>query len=727
MPLPIDDFLEYLEVEKGSSTLTVRNYRHYLKRFNFWLTKSKANPDLDDITPEAIREYRLYLARFKDAKGASLAKKTQGYHAIAIRSFLRWLIRTDKEVMSPDKIDLPKAEERDIKFLSGEQVERLLGAPFKSKLTGKRDKAILEVLFSTGLRVSELVKLDRDKINLNQREFGIIGKGGKARVVFLSTRAAEAIRAYLGAREDHYKPLFIRHKGKIDPTTADEKMRLTPRSVQRMIKNYGRKIKLPVDVTPHVLRHCLHPETRIFTPNPGVVSARKLYYSQESSVLGVDLKGGKPRDGKVIGKENHISSLYSIWADGYELVCSSNHRLFTLTVNGVAEVFVRDLKLSDYVMGVKKVKIFGKKFVDPQVARLIGYILGDAVVSKARRGVIIHDKDKKNLEFYKEIIGTKLKGYARIEKNPQTNSFRLNFYSDPFVDFLQEIGIRGHAKDRRVPALILNSTEEEIKNFIAGIYDAEGNSNGAPRIFSSSKDFLKDIQIMLLRLGVDAHLLERDRTVMLPQKRKFNHKFYTLHVLGKKDQKLFIKFIPTLKKNIAADGVWEDEKLPVQSILQAIFVELEKKGKKGFRYALQKNEGIKSPRYLNSIVPLRSTVAKFIRQIEKFDYKGDKLKVLKDVYSSTNTKWLKVKKIKRLPSPRYSVFDFTVSPTQNLITDGFVSHNSFATDLLMAGADLRSVQEMLGHKNVSTTQVYTHVTNRHLKDVHQAFHGKGGS
>jgi len=274
---------------------------------------------------------------------------------------------------------------------------------------------------------------------------------------------------------------------------------------------------------------------------------------------------------------------------------------------------------------------------------------------------------------------------------------------------------------------ILNSTEEEIRSFIAGIYDAEGNSSSAPRVFSSSKDFLKDIQMMLLRLGVDAHLLERDRTVMLPQKRKFSHKFYTLQVLGKKDQELFIKLIPTLKKNIVAEAIWEDEKLPVQGLLKAIFTDLEKKGKKGFRYALQTNEGIKSLRYLDSTVPLRSTVAKFIRQIEKFGYSGNELKILKDIYNSTNVKWLKVKKIKRLPSPRYSVFDFTVSPTPNLITDGFISHNSFATDLLMAGADLRSVQEMLGHKNVSTTQVYTHVTNRHLKDVHQAFHGKGGN
>jgi site-specific recombinase XerD len=251
----IEDFLDYLEVEKGFSSLTIRNYRHYLKRFAVWFLGKKAGAQVEDITADAIKDYRLYLARFKDAKEKPLSRKTQGYHAIAIRSFLRWLTKNDYQVLAPDKIDLPKNEEREIKFLNGSQVERLLNAPSASTKNGKRDRAILEVLFSTGLRVSELTKLDRDKINLEKREFGVVGKGGKARVVFLSTRASEAIKAYLRARDDHYKPLFIRHKGLVDPSTPSEKMRLTPRSVQRLIKKYSQKIKLPVEVTPHVMRH----------------------------------------------------------------------------------------------------------------------------------------------------------------------------------------------------------------------------------------------------------------------------------------------------------------------------------------------------------------------------------------------------------------------------------------------------------------------------------------
>lgn len=251
IPRKIDQFLDYLRIEKGSSPLTLRNYRHYLMRFSNWMD----NIASDAISQRVITDYRLYLSKLEDAKGHGLKKRTQSYHMIAMRSFLKWLIKNDYEVLPAEKIDLPKVEDRQVKFLNGEQVDRLLNAPSLSSIQGKRDKAILEVLFSTGLRVSELVKLDRDKIDLERREFGIVGKGGKARVVFLSNRAADWVKIYLKAREDFYKPLFIRHRGKLDVALPDEKMRLTARSIQRLVKKYVRKVKLPVEATPHVLRH----------------------------------------------------------------------------------------------------------------------------------------------------------------------------------------------------------------------------------------------------------------------------------------------------------------------------------------------------------------------------------------------------------------------------------------------------------------------------------------
>lgn len=251
----VNDFLEYLQVEKGSSPLTIRNYKHYLSRFILWMDSQGIRENLKDINQDVVRSFRVFLTNLPGENKQNLSKRTQGYHVIALRSFLKWLIRNDFAVMAPDKIELPKVEERQVKFLNGEQVDRLLNAPTLSTIQGKRDKAILEVLFSTGLRVSELTKLDREKIDMDRREFGIVGKGGKARVVFLSARACDWLIKYLNERDDHFKPLFIHHKGKMDATMPDEKMRLTPRSVQRLIKKYSHKMKLPIEATPHILRH----------------------------------------------------------------------------------------------------------------------------------------------------------------------------------------------------------------------------------------------------------------------------------------------------------------------------------------------------------------------------------------------------------------------------------------------------------------------------------------
>jgi site-specific recombinase XerD len=251
----VREFLEYLQVERGASPLTLRNYKHYLFRFLKWMESQGIREHLIDINPDVIRNFRIFLTGLPGENGNKMSRRTQGYHVIALRSFLKWLIKNDFSVMAPDKIDLPKVEDRQVKFLTGEQVDRILNAPLQDTIQGKRDKAILEVLFSTGLRVSELVKLDRDKIDMDRREFGIVGKGGKARVVFLSQRACDWLIKYLNYRDDHFKPLFIRHKGKVDPSMLDEKMRLSPRSVQRLIKKYSHKMKLPFEVTPHVMRH----------------------------------------------------------------------------------------------------------------------------------------------------------------------------------------------------------------------------------------------------------------------------------------------------------------------------------------------------------------------------------------------------------------------------------------------------------------------------------------
>lgn len=179
----IDQFLEHLEIEKNSSKLTIRDYRHYLEVFNKWY--SPLGKSIGDLDLATIRKYRVYLANYVDNKGQSRKKVTQNYYVIALRSFLRFLIKNDIKTLEPSKIDLPKTESRSLKFLEREQIERLVTMPDTSKEEGIRDRTILELLFSTGLRVSELVSLNHEQINIERREFGVIGKGGRARVVFI--------------------------------------------------------------------------------------------------------------------------------------------------------------------------------------------------------------------------------------------------------------------------------------------------------------------------------------------------------------------------------------------------------------------------------------------------------------------------------------------------------------------------------------------------------------
>jgi len=251
----IEEFLEHLEIERHSSPLTIRNYRHYLGRFSLWFKRQNTKAIPGSINLEIIKKYRVFLARFTPPNGILLSRSTQSYHVIALRAFLRWLVKNDYQTLAPEKVDIPKAESKSLKFLSTEQVERLLSQPQFSARTGLRDKAILEVLFSTGLRVSELVKLNRDQIDLKRREFGVIGKGGRARVVFLSERAMKWLKRYLDSRQDSWQPLYIRYARKEEEQMNGEKMRLTARSVQRIVDKYSRKAKLPVKVTPHVIRH----------------------------------------------------------------------------------------------------------------------------------------------------------------------------------------------------------------------------------------------------------------------------------------------------------------------------------------------------------------------------------------------------------------------------------------------------------------------------------------
>jgi site-specific recombinase XerD len=248
-------FLEYVEIEKGRSLSTVRNYDHYISKF---LEFSKLKSP-EGITDEVLREYRLWLNRQSNKKGSAISgtikKKTQNYYLIALRSFLKYLSRRGVSALPPERIELAKVPERSLDLISKEDLGRLLGAPDTNTLKGLRDRSILELLFSTGLRVSELCNLDRD-LNLKMDEFSVRGKGDKVRVVFLSDEAKQAIKAYLDKRDDMDNAMFVQTRiGGSKLATKGETLRLTPRSIERIVKHYAIKAGVSKKVTPHVLRH----------------------------------------------------------------------------------------------------------------------------------------------------------------------------------------------------------------------------------------------------------------------------------------------------------------------------------------------------------------------------------------------------------------------------------------------------------------------------------------
>ncbi len=247
-------FLEHLEIEKGRSLNTIENYDRYLTHF---INSAKIkNPE--DITEDALRTYRLWLNRQGSGKKEggfeeTLSKKTQNYYLIALRMFLKYLLRRKIPSLTPDQIDLAKIPQRDLDLINEDELKRLINCPVaeEKNIKGLRDKAMMELLFSTGLRVSEFCNLNRDSIDPKRDEFSIRGKGGKVRVVFVSDESRIALKEYLDKRNDPDEALFVQLGGR----QSEKSLRLTPRSVERIVSFYARKAGISKKVTPHIIRH----------------------------------------------------------------------------------------------------------------------------------------------------------------------------------------------------------------------------------------------------------------------------------------------------------------------------------------------------------------------------------------------------------------------------------------------------------------------------------------
>lgn len=247
------DFLEHLEVEGGRSPRTIENYKLYLERF----IDFAGDIDVAKITSETIRKYRLWLNRYKNSNtGEELLLITQNYHLIALRGLLTYLSQRDISSLAADKITLPKTVRKQVTFLHYDEVVRLIEQIPLDNEPGLRDRAIIELLFSSGLRVSELVNLNRDHINLARREFMVRGKGQKDRPVFVSMSAAEHVKNYLDARHDNLPALFISYSRRLaKPSVSGNYRRLSARSIQRMVSHYARLAGITKHVSPHTMRH----------------------------------------------------------------------------------------------------------------------------------------------------------------------------------------------------------------------------------------------------------------------------------------------------------------------------------------------------------------------------------------------------------------------------------------------------------------------------------------
>ena len=256
----VADFLESLEIEKGRSTKTVENYGLYLARFIGLITEDFEGQDMikpSDITPEILRRFRLKLNRFSDNQNKErLSALTQSYHLIALRGFFKYLAKRGIKSLDPSLIDLPRAAKKQVTFLHFDEIERLLAEIPLDTESGLRDRAIIELLFSGGLRVSELCSLNRDSINLERREFMVRGKGKKDRPIFIDKSTAECIEDYLNMRTDTLPALFLNNSANQQiPSTSGDFRRLTPRSIERIVQKYTRLAGITKHVTPHTMRH----------------------------------------------------------------------------------------------------------------------------------------------------------------------------------------------------------------------------------------------------------------------------------------------------------------------------------------------------------------------------------------------------------------------------------------------------------------------------------------
>jgi len=683
MHILIMEQLKKLETElklRGFSDRTVSSYLFWNEKF-----LESAGKAPDQVSEEDVKNY---IAK-------KMSEKLSPKSVILIRAALKFFY---DEVLKKGIVNLksPKISRKLPVVLTRDETKRLIDS-----VENKKHQLIVKLLYSSGLRLSELTNLKVGDIELNEN-IGWVrsGKGGKDRMFIISIKLVSDLKD------------FVKGKKEFDFIFSGREGKMSDRNVQKIVSAAASRAGIEKPVHVHTLRHCLCKNTKIFTEQ-GITTAEKI---NPHSLMAFNFKDMCiEKVGNVLKTSHMADRVLEIHADGYQIRCTPEHRLFTITENGIEAIEAGRIKVGNFVAGVKEIKISGTKKYDTGFWRFMGYALGDGFINERRRGLFIFEKNLDLLNFYSNLCQALFGKMPIVRKNKNSNSYSLSLYSKKHLQMFKEFGLGIKSKMRQIPADLFYSTEDEIREFIAGYYDAEGNT-GSIRLFSSSKEMLIGIQMLLLRLGIDSHLLERNRIVRLPQGGMFKSLIYVLHVLHRPDQLKFMELVNT-KKKLKCERRFVGEKIPVQPLIRKIRARhVTKKDRwHGYIEKFAREIGARTTRY-EKLAPTRETLSKLIELFREIGENGKDLGILEKLQCDKNLKWLRVKKTIQSVGEDM-VYDFSVPKLENLITNGIISHNSFATHLLESGENIRKIQELLGHSNLSTTQIYTHVSTEELKKV----------
>ncbi|RLE62445.1 MAG: hypothetical protein DRJ47_10665 [Thermoprotei archaeon] len=678
-------FVEYLRLS-GKSEATVKRYRLFVEDFLRFYGSDPKEAGRDDIM-----EYFAYLRDSREYSDRSLA--LAGW---SLRAFFKYLGMDDIAAWIPTP------------SFSVQYEPEWLPEDIVLKVVDRI--AFLVVAYDLALRLREVTMLRTDGYNARTGYIEVVRLKHKGR----PNRYVLPLRPYAKEVLDEYIERERPPRNKLFP--------ISDRMIQYVFKRRLKECGLdPRKYSFHVLRHCLHGETRIVTPQ-GIVPAKLLYFSG-SEVISIDLNNMKPAVGKIASRGFHKGFVYSIWADGREIVCTPEHRFFTLRNGKVVEVMARDLKVGDYVMGVERIRITNRRrCFDPKLWRLIGYYLGDGYYHKGTTEIAIYDRSRERIEYYASEICEPLNLSCRICKLSNRNSYVLRVFSRPLVDLFSLLGIDRH---KRVPLQAYTATDDEIAQLIAGFYDAEGADGSFPIMYNTNKELLKDIQMLLLYFAIKSLLEKRVRSVTVPQGIKYTGTIYQL-VVPHSDMALkFKELIPTLKEINVKSADPNKRKpayqVPVCDVIRRVYERRKREGKKVSYF-----KGVSPVAILQRYSEIPPSKEK-LREIIELLPDEPEIQALRPLVDG-DIVWLKVTKIEKRPQEEFTeskmgvtVYDFEVSEYHNLITDGFVTHNSRLTNAAIQElkekgyVDIVSLAKFAGHARPETTMMYVHLASKYLK------------